>query len=274
MSDSAWVDVGTFSRAATVKVSGSWSGRTFTVSADDNGTTLPKSGIVYDGIVYDTQGQTTVSGKTVYHDFIVYADDGNGDAGAQIMKKSCGIDATAVYNNGWGGCYDDIGLNYSTNQSLNPGDQRVIYPAAKATPSASHSSIISKGITVSANTDANLVAGNIRTGVTIFGVTGTYEMPNLSVSGIARSADYASQSQQTLTTITANGNYYYRIRIKDDNDNTKFSYYWTLPVNVPDSGGITGLTKFYGPGGTDPVKLYYMYNGNYTLAGEHHWYWK
>ena len=83
--------------------------------------------------------------------------------------------------------------------------------------------------------DANLVAGNIKTGVTIFGVTGTYEMPNLSVSGIARSADYASQSQQTLSTITSNGNYYYRIRIKDENENTKFSYYWTLPVSVADS---------------------------------------
>ena len=57
------------------------------------------------------------------------------------------------YNNGWVGCYNDIGLNYSSNQALGYNGSITIYPAAKSSPNASHSSIISKGITITAPAD-------------------------------------------------------------------------------------------------------------------------
>ena len=87
------------------------------------------------------------------------------------------VNASDVYENGWSDCYSDIGLNYSTDQTVSPGGSRTIYPAAKQTSSSNHASIISKGITVTGETDSNLVAGNIKSGVSIFGVTGSY-VPN------------------------------------------------------------------------------------------------
>ena len=84
------------------------------------------------------------------------------------------VNASDVYENGWSDCYSDIGLNYSTDQTVSPGGSKTIYPAAKQTSSSNHASIISKGITVTGETDPNLVAGNIKSGVSIFGVTGSY----------------------------------------------------------------------------------------------------
>lgn len=53
--------------------------------------------------------------------------------------------------NGWGECYADIGLNYSSNQTINPGGSITIYPACKPSPTGQHASITSKGIRVTAN---------------------------------------------------------------------------------------------------------------------------
>ena len=93
-------DAITFSKATSL--SGSWSGRNYTVTAKQNGTSVgTKTGIVYDGLV--PTGSVTKSGKTVYRDFIVYSDDGEGEADVKIMQKNIGIDATGVYNDGWNG---------------------------------------------------------------------------------------------------------------------------------------------------------------------------
>ena len=86
----------TFSKPASqqVTLSGAWSGRTFSVTASPSSGATPSivNGVVYDGIV-------PVSGTAAYdsthnnvtQDFIVYSDDGNGDADAQIMRKTLSI---------------------------------------------------------------------------------------------------------------------------------------------------------------------------------------
>ena len=86
-----------FSKATSL--TGSWSGRYFTVIAKQNNVEVNrKSGIVYDGLV--PTGSVSVSGKNVSRDFIVYSDDGEGDADTQIMTKTVTIDASDVYDNG------------------------------------------------------------------------------------------------------------------------------------------------------------------------------
>ena len=93
--DNSWVDVGTFSRATTL--SGVWSGRNFTVTATPQGDT--KTGIVYDGLV--PTGSVSKSGKNVSRDFIVYSDDGEGNADVTIMTKTVTISASSVFDDGY-----------------------------------------------------------------------------------------------------------------------------------------------------------------------------
>lgn len=77
-----------FSKATSL--SGLWSGRNYTVTAKQNNVSVgTKTGIVYDGLV--PTGDVTQSGKTVYRDFIVYSDDGEGEADQIIMQKNIGI---------------------------------------------------------------------------------------------------------------------------------------------------------------------------------------
>lgn len=92
---SGWTDCGTFSRATSL--SGSWSGRNYTVTADPQGNT--KTGIVYNGLV--PTGTVSKTGKNVKKTFIVYSDDGNGDADSIIMQHEVSIDASSVYTDGW-----------------------------------------------------------------------------------------------------------------------------------------------------------------------------
>jgi hypothetical protein len=78
----------TFSKATSL--SGAWSGRTFTVTAKQNNVQVNTcSGFVYDGIV--PSGSTTLNGTSVEHDYIVYSDDGEGNADKQILKKKISI---------------------------------------------------------------------------------------------------------------------------------------------------------------------------------------
>ena len=84
----------TFSKATTL--SGAWSGRRYTVTATPQGET--KTGIVYDGLV--PTGSITKSGKNVTRDFIVYSDDGEGNADSIIMQKTVTINASSVYDDG------------------------------------------------------------------------------------------------------------------------------------------------------------------------------
>lgn len=107
----SWTDVGTFSRATSL--SGVWSGRYYTVTATPQGDT--KIGIVYDGLV--PTGSVTKSGKNVSKSFIVYSDDGEGDADQIIMTKSVTISASDVYNDGWGAAYGKV--SWPTAQTSN-----------------------------------------------------------------------------------------------------------------------------------------------------------
>jgi len=92
--DGDTVQIGTFSRATSL--SGRWSGRYYTVTATPQNET--KTGIVYDGLV--PTGSVTKSGKNVSKDFIVYSDDGEGNADEIIMQKSVTINANDVFEDG------------------------------------------------------------------------------------------------------------------------------------------------------------------------------
>jgi hypothetical protein len=82
----------TFSKATTT--SGSWSGRYYTARVFQNSTQVnSQTGIVYDGLV--GTGEIMLSGTTLYRDFIVYSDDGEGNADTTIMQKSVGISASS-----------------------------------------------------------------------------------------------------------------------------------------------------------------------------------
>jgi hypothetical protein len=81
--------------AASVTLSGSWSGRNYTVTGSGG---QIKVGTVYDGIV-PVGGTVSRSNKTIRQDFIVYSDL-NGEADVQIMRKNVSIDATLVYDAG------------------------------------------------------------------------------------------------------------------------------------------------------------------------------
>jgi len=159
--DDGWTDVGTFSRAVSSWTMG-WSGGTFTakanpqnqscstqivqgtVSWDGNNATVP-----IDGIDSDNPGYQYFTGRNIL------------------------VDASGRYSagrlSGWEDCYDDIGLNYSSDQTIDPGGHIVIYPAAKPTPSGQHASITTRGITVyasSASTPEDLSLWNGDTRVT------------------------------------------------------------------------------------------------------------
>ena len=139
-SDADWVDVGTFSRATTL--TGAWSSGRFTVSASPQGESK------YTDLT--TQGHWGyASGEDPKHYYGGVS--ATIDGGQTSYSTGCwfNIDASSIYSNGWAGCYDDIGLNYSSAQTISPGGSITIYPAAKPTPSGQHASITSKGVAVS-----------------------------------------------------------------------------------------------------------------------------
>ena len=228
----------TFSKA--VSLSGDWNGRNYTVTAKQNNVTVgTKTGIVYDGIV-PVEGTITKNSKTVYKDFKVFSDDGEGNADKLIMTKNLSINATSVYNDGWGDSYGQIGLNYTSygdTYTLNPNGSMTVYPTAKATPSAGAASITTKGITIKARAlnlqtpqsafrpttsgvtytpdagydgfaqvtvegDSSLKPENIKKNVEIFNVVGTYEPSYEAPYGTALSTSYATK---TSGDVTANG---------------------------------------------------------------------
>lgn len=92
------------------------------------------------------------------------------------------IDTSGSYEAGWGASYNEIAISPSSAQPLNPGGSVTVYAKGKAT---SDGNLTNKdSVTISAATDANLVAGNIKSGVTIFGVEGTYSGGSSSASDI------------------------------------------------------------------------------------------
>ena len=85
------------SEQAETTLTGEWNGRNYTVTASPQGDT--KTGTVYDGLVFS--GSVTKSGKSVSRNYIVYSDDGEGNADEVIMEKTVTIPADQVYDDGW-----------------------------------------------------------------------------------------------------------------------------------------------------------------------------
>ena len=160
--------VGTFSRAVTSWTMG-WSGGTFSAKANPQNQSCSTQ-IVQGSVSWDGNNATVP----------IEGIDSDNPGYQYFTGRNVLVDASGRYSagrlSGWEDCYDDIGLNYSSNQTINPGGSITIYPAAKPTPSGSHSSIISKGITITANnadtptnlgiydTDSNLRSGNVNLG--------------------------------------------------------------------------------------------------------------
>ena len=220
----------TFSKATSL--SGSWSGRNYTVTAKQNNVSVgTKTGIVYDGLV--PTGSVTRSGKIVYRDFIVYSDDGEGEADQIIMQKNIGIDATSVYNFG----KSEVTLSDPTWNSISgtPPTSRTVTVSTSGRVNASGTTdnlsqsvslyLVKSGLTVYMRTgstsgttyaqttcsDSNLSAGNIKNGVTIFGVTGNYTVshsPTVSSLTYCGASDPGSGYEKRQANIDGESEYY------------------------------------------------------------------
>ena len=152
----------TFSRATSL--SGTWASGVYTVSASPQGntdyTSLTNTGHWGnpEHHIDGDESKPMESANTYYYK--TYATR-NGEAATYDTGNGTTIDGSGRYNagksDGWEGCYDDIGLNYSSDQTINPGGNITIYPAAKPTPSGQHASIISKGITINATAVAHAI---------------------------------------------------------------------------------------------------------------------
>lgn len=203
----------TFNKATTGKVtlSGAWSGRYYTASAVPSTSATPPSvtGIVYSEIVpvYGTEEYDSTS-HAVSRYYKVFSEDINGDADELLINQKLSISADkAVYDGKYSVTINPT-VNWATapatNISVNQNAATIstqnrtnrngstsndslainLYSSAstsglKATFYAYHTStaatnaIMKREVTCS---DSNLKAANIKKDVSIFGVTGTYDI--------------------------------------------------------------------------------------------------
>lgn len=117
LGQSGWTDVGSFSRATSLR--GRWSGGTYTVTATPQGNTNTAT------IKQLTQsGSVSVIGKNVGQDVSVYATE-NGGSGTSTytgFRQQVWIDASAVYTNGYNDGKGSVSTRPSvvTNTSTSP----------------------------------------------------------------------------------------------------------------------------------------------------------
>lgn len=161
----------TFRKAASTKVSGSWSGGIITVSADENG----------DDSYVRSFGRGTVSWQGDKKAANVYVNVIRTSGGSEYVDVadafSIYVPTTDSYNAGW-----DYGLTKRVRTTAEATSQELTIKALsygqrwtiKDTYTASNGTTSDVKYTVAAPTDSNIVAGNIKSGVTIFGVTGNY----------------------------------------------------------------------------------------------------
>ena len=197
LNDPAWNAITgavTDTRTATV----STSGRTNSSGTTDN---LSKS----------IQCTLTASGLTVSLRH-------GGTSGTEVAKKTCS-DANLAAGNiksgvtifGVTGSYapsDTVTIYPTTNQSLDPGGSVTVYARKNGSNAAN--------ITVSAKSDSNLTAGNIKSGVTIFGVTGTYSGGSHSITITPDTVGKSSEPDGTRlwSTTTFIKNRWYKMTVK------------------------------------------------------------
>ena len=133
-----------FNRATTL--TGAWDSGTYTVTASPQGSTRETTLQLITPVPNSTISR---SNKNVSRQFKVQYGPNESSLNDTGFVQTITIDASSVYDYGWGDSYAEIGLNYSSDQELSYNTPSVtIYPTGKATPSASAASIISKGITV------------------------------------------------------------------------------------------------------------------------------
>ena len=129
--DGDTVQIGTFSRATSL--SGRWSGRYYTVTATPQNET--KTGIVYDGLV--PTGSITKNGVNVSRDYIVYSDDGEGNADTIIMQKTVTINAQDVFDDG----VASVSVDSVDLESTDIGDVSYDYNPGEVTLVAKHDGV-------------------------------------------------------------------------------------------------------------------------------------
>ena len=169
---SSWEDVGTFSRAAsTSKASGSWSGSTYTVSADPNGSYLPVSTSVYLTAEGTPNPSATVYAK-VYKDNPSVAEN-QLDALEMTLQENTrsqtvtlvvntltkgSVSTAATYRAGWYASMAEIEVLPDEDVTLSAGESQTVTVKAKTSPSGNLVTVSSFTITA-AGTATNKVSG-------------------------------------------------------------------------------------------------------------------
>ena len=169
-------------------ITGSSNTATFTTDAP-----TPNSSAAKSLALYMNQGSWSSNKKYVY---VTHTNSTDANRIARVQ-----VDASSIYENGWSASYNAIGLNYSTDQTINPGGSKTIYPTGKATSSSSSASITSKGVKVTANavTTTNIAADKIRSGITVkVGYTGN-DTAVKNVTGTFTSSSTVSSGQTAAT---------------------------------------------------------------------------
>lgn len=137
------------------------------------------------------------------------------------------IDINSVYTSGrtsgWNSCYSSLSTNSSpSSKTLSYGGSAYVLITQTDSSGTSQTRFTA---TYTAPTDSNLVAGNIKSGVTIFGVTGTYSggsptilasaqgsQSDANASAVSAFCDGATKLFDTTSYHVRNG-YWYKIKI-------------------------------------------------------------
>lgn len=282
-----------------------------------------KSGISIFGVAGTHEGGGSISSWQLdYQTNTSYTYHAKAKIG-DIWYESGNLSAADAYNNGWSGSYGEIAISPSSAQTLNPGGSvtiraqgkassdaglsnvasvqvqarslRLRTPAAAVTPTTSNQTITpgsdSGGVAydglaqVVVAGSANLVPGNIKKDVPIFGVTGTYEDTTSYINGYATGRDavapFVGSANNTsysnrLSSITSNGTYYVRAVGRNTSDYSYDVYKTqsTLTVEVPDAhthSAHMGQIK-NGTGQTSFTAYYKSPANTYVSMGTGSWY--
>lgn len=240
-SPNTWTDAGTFSRAATASVTGTWSSGTFTVSATE-GTISPST---VETTLYGVEQSAAATKQTTAGMINVpvrVVADGDFETGETVLTETIGVSVggllkTQTFTANTGGAVGpgtgyigfssvtvsvpDVTLN---NPTWERSGSSITYNN-KYTVTASNGAekwqmlyLTTSGLTVSLKTDneggtvrarvtcsdSNLTAANIKNGVTIFGVTGTYSGTTVTLSDPVWGTSTTSESN-TFTVSASNG---------------------------------------------------------------------
>lgn len=230
---SGQTDTWSFSRAT--QLSGSWSGRNYSVTATPQGNV--NVGTVYDGIVPDTSDPVTYekigNNHYVKRDYYVYSQDEGGDADKVILHKEVGILANAAYDAGY---TDGSASGGSTTLSAS-------WTGSKLTVTASP-----QGETLERLLQANAVTWNGTTATipisSVYGSSGQYS------DGVVFSPTVNVASKLQTKTVTANGTY---------TPDTNYIGLSSIEVNVT---SVDAKARFNAASGQYYIEAYDNQSGN------------